>query len=49
VARETAEIPPRPKAKLSAAATKRRDRSSSNPLRIEKRFLIPLTSITLSD
>jgi hypothetical protein len=46
VARETAEMPPRSKARLSAPATKRRDRSSSNLLKTEKRFLIPVRSIT---
>jgi hypothetical protein len=33
-------------ARLSAAATKRRDRSSSNLLRAQKRFLIPPRSVT---
>jgi hypothetical protein len=46
VARETAEIPPLGNAKLSAPATKRRERSSSNLLRTEKRFLIPVRSVT---
>src|SRR6516164_1496649 len=46
VARATAEIPPLSKARLSAAATKRRDRSSSNLLRAQKRFLIPPRSVS---
>jgi len=46
VARETAEIPPLSKARLSAAATRRRDRSSSNLLRAPKRVLIPPRSAT---
>jgi hypothetical protein len=41
VARETTDRPPRPQAKLSAATTKRRDRSSRTPRSAPYRSLIP--------
>ena len=47
VARETAETPPRPIAALSAAATKRRDRSSKTPRTAANRCVIPVRSIIL--
>jgi hypothetical protein len=49
VARDTAEIPPLANARLSAPATNRRERSSNNLLRTEKRFLIPVRSVTSSE
>ena len=48
VARATAETPPRPIALLSAAATRRRERSSRTPCTAVNRRVIPVRSVILS-